>query len=289
MKSLYKMKKKILNSITITFGIFVLILTSSFSNTSPNDLSSSNHPPKPKGKVIVLDAGHGGRDPGAVGKLSREKDIALDITLMLGKKLEAELPGTKVIYTRKTDIYPNLYERPALANKHHADLFVSIHLNSGGETTRRVKNKKGKWVTQKVLNTAAKGTETFVLGYNNMANQDVAIRENASILLEENHEENYGGFDPKDPSSYIVFKVLKRKYRDQSIRLAKLIQAEYKNIGRGDRGIKEGPFAVLKTAGMPAVLTEVGFISNSEEEKYLMSTKGKEAIVNSLFNAIKKF
>src|SRR5690606_10978130 len=164
-----------------------------------------------------------------------------------------------------------------------------IHLNAGGTTTRRVKNKQGKWVTQKVANSSARGTETLVLGYNSMGNQDVAIRENASILLEENHEENYGGFDPKDPSSYIVFKVLKRKYRDQSIRLAKLMQTEYTNIGRTDRGIKELPLAVSKTAGMPAVLTAVGFISNSEEEKYLMSEKGQDAIVNSVFNAIKKF
>ncbi|MGN0004119.1 MAG: N-acetylmuramoyl-L-alanine amidase [Sphingobacterium composti] len=273
-------------NLAIALGLFTLI--GSF-NIPSIDYSLDNDNPKPNGKIIVLDAGHGGRDPGAVGKLSREKDIALAITLKLGKKLEAEIPGTKVIYTRKTDIYPNLYERPALANKHHADLFVSIHLNAGGTTTRRVKNKKGQWVTQKVSNSSAIGTETFVLGYSNMANQDVAIRENASILLEENHEQNYGGFDPKDPSSYIVFKVLKRKYRDQSIRLAKLMQEEYVKAGRGDRGIKEGPFAVLKTAGMPAVLTEVGFISNTEEEKYLMSEKGQEAIVNSLFNAIKKF
>jgi N-acetylmuramoyl-L-alanine amidase len=273
-------------TLAIILGLFPIISSfKSHSSESPH-LSELS---KAKGKVIVLDAGHGGKDPGAVGKLSREKDIALAISLKLGEKLEAELPGTKVIYTRKTDIYPNLYERPALANKYHADIFVSIHLNAAGTTTRRVKNKQGRWVTQKVSNNSARGTETFVLGYNNMQNQDVAIRENASILLEENHEENYGGFDPKDPSSYIVFKVLKRKYRDQSIRLAKLMQEEYVKAGRSNRGIKEGPFAVLKTAGMPAVLTEVGFISNSEEEKFLMSSKGQEEIVNSLFNAIKKF
>lgn len=271
-------------TLAIILGLFPIISSFKSHSSERPHLSEIS-----KGKVIVLDAGHGGKDPGAVGKLSREKDIALAISLKLGKKLEDELPGTKVIYTRKTDIYPNLYERPALANKHHADIFVSIHLNAAGTTTRRVKNKQGRWITQKTSNNSARGTETFVLGYNNMQNQDVAIRENASILLEENHEENYGGFDPKDPSSYIVFKVLKRKYRDQSIRLAKLIQEEYVKAGRSNRGIKEGPFAVLKTAGMPAVLTEVGFISNSEEEKFLMSSKGQEEIVNSLFNAIKKF
>lgn len=278
--------KKCAFIVQFVLSLGILIVITSFSSSKDFGPSSSTQASK---RVIVLDAGHGGRDPGAVGKLSREKDIALQITLKLGKRLEAELPNTKVVYTRKTDVYPNLYERPQLANKHHADLFVSIHLNAGGTTTRRVKNKQGRWITQKVPNSSARGTETFVLGYNNMANQEVAIRENASILLEDNHEDNYGGFDPKDPSSYIVFKVLKRKYRDQSIRLAKLMQEEYVKIGRVNRGIKEGPFAVLKTAGMPAVLTEVGFISNSEEEKYLMSSKGQDAIVNSLFNAIKKF
>lgn len=282
------MEKKVGHLIKTFIGACLFILVSSFKNSTFNEFPPTINN-QSEGKVIVIDAGHGGKDPGALGKLSREKDIALQVALKLGKKLQTELPGTKVIYTRNNDVYPNLYERPALANKHHADLFISIHLNSGGETTRRVKNKRGKWVTQRVTNSSAKGTETFVLGYNSMDNQDVAIRENASILLEENHEENYGGFDPKDPSSYIVFKVLKRQFRDQSIRLAKLIQTEYQKSGRGNRGIKELPLAVLKTAAMPAVLTEIGFITNSAEEKYLMSDSGQETIVNSLFNAIKKF
>jgi len=283
-----KRVKKIIGSVTILLvSICQFPLISSFTNSS-SEITRNPELPKSKGKVIVLDAGHGGKDPGAVGKLSREKDIALQVVLKLGKRLESEIPGTKVIYTRSTDLYHELYKRPEIANKNHADLFVSVHLNAAPATTRRVKNSRGKWVTQKTAN-SARGTETFVLGYNSMDNQEVAIRENASILLEENHEENYGGFDPKDPTSYIVFKLLKRKYRDQSIRIAKLMQTEYTNAGRASRGIKEGPFAVLKTAGMPAVLTEIGFISNAEEEKYLMSDKGQETIVNSLFNAIKKF
>lgn len=245
--------------------------------------------PKNKIKIIVLDAGHGGKDPGAVGKLSREKDIALEITLKLGKRIEKEMPGVKVIYTRATDVYPELHERPALANKHHADLFVSIHLNSAGYTTRRVRNSRGRYVNQKVLNTSARGTETFVVGYNRMDNQDVAIRENASILLEENYEENYDGFDPNDPSTYIVFQLMKRQYREQSIRLASYMQAEFNKSGRPNRGVKEGPFAVLRTAGMPAVLTEVGFISNPEEEKYMMSAQGQKEIVDQLFNAINTY
>lgn len=247
------------------FGCAILTLVTSFKNSPQKNASISAND---KLKVIVIDAGHGGKDPGAVGKLSREKDIALQVALKLGKKIEANLAGVKVVYTRKSDTFPKLYERPALANKNKADLFISIHLNAGG---------------------SASGTETFVLGYNSMVNQDAAIRENASILLEDNHEDNYGGFDPKDPSSYIVFKLMKRQYRDRSIKLAKYIQAEYSSQGRVNRGIKELPLAVLKTAAMPAVLTEIGFISNSREEKYMLSAHGQAEIVNNLFNAIKKY
>ncbi|MFD2741835.1 MULTISPECIES: N-acetylmuramoyl-L-alanine amidase family protein [Sphingobacterium] len=229
--------------------------------------------PAQKIKTIVLDAGHGGHDSGAVGSQSREKDLALQITLKLGKKIEREMSGVKVIYTRDDDSYPKLYERPALANKHHADLFISIHLNSVGRSSSR----------------SAKGTETFVLGFNSMVNQDVAMRENASILLEDNYEENYDGFDPNDPSTYIVFKYLKKMYRDQSIKLASYMQAEYARSGRVNRGVKELPLAVLKTAGMPAVLTEVGFISNSEEERFMMSAQGQQEIVDNLFNAINTY
>lgn len=233
---------------------------------------STGTPPQ-KIKTIVLDAGHGGHDSGAVGAQSREKDVALEITLKLGKKIEREMSGVKVIYTRADDSYPKLYERPALANQNHADLFISIHLNSIGRSSSR----------------SAKGTETFVLGFNSMANQDVAMRENASILLEDNYEENYDGFDPNDPSTYIVFKYLKKMYRDQSIKLASYMQAEYARSGRVNRGVKELPLAVLKTAGMPAVLTEVGFISNSDEERYMLSSQGQQEIVDNLFNAINTY
>ncbi|PVH27142.1 N-acetylmuramoyl-L-alanine amidase family protein [Sphingobacterium corticibacter] len=233
---------------------------------------SKGTPPQ-KIKTIVLDAGHGGHDSGAVGAQSREKDVALEITLKLGKKIEREMSGVKVIYTRADDSYPKLYERPALANQNHADLFISIHLNSIGRSSSR----------------SAKGTETFVLGFNSMANQDVAMRENASILLEDNYEENYDGFDPNDPSTYIVFKYLKKMYRDQSIKLASYMQAEYARSGRVNRGVKELPLAVLKTAGMPAVLTEVGFISNSDEERYMLSSQGQQEIVDNIFNAINTY
>jgi len=240
-------------------------------------------------KIIVLDPGHGGHDSGAVGKKSKEKDIALQVALKLGKRIQKELPGVKVLYTRTTDVYPKLYERPALANKNHADLFISIHCNSAGTTKRRVKNSRGKYYTTNVLNTSAKGTETLVLGFSRTGDQDVAIRENASILLEENYEENYGGFDPKDPSSYIIFSLMKRKFREQSIRLASYMQDQFSGSSRVDRGVKEQSLAVLATAGMPAVLTEIGFISNPTEEQFMMSAQGQESIVSNLFNAINTY
>ncbi len=122
-----------------------------------------------------------------------------------------------------------------------------------------------------------------------MGQQDVAVRENASLLLEENYQDNYQGFDPKDPESYIIFSLMKNQYRDQSIRLASFIQEQFATSGRVDRGVKEQGLAVLATAGMPAILTEIGFISNTEEEKYMSSSFGQTEIVNNLLNAIKKY
>src|SRR5690606_5011626 len=255
----------------------------------PIDLQNDQGGSPRKLKTIVLDPGHGGHDSGAVGRQSKEKDIALQVALKLGKKIQKEFPGIKVVYTRTTDVYPKLYERPALANKHHADLFISIHCNSGGASSRRVKNSRGRYVTQRVLNTSAKGTETLVLGFSRTGDQDVAIRENASILMEENYKENYGGFDPKDPSTYIVFSLMKRKFREQSIRLASYMQDQFAGSSRTDRGVKEQSLAVLATAGMPAVLTEIGFISNPDEERFMMSSAGQESIVTDLFNAINTY
>ncbi|GGE32810.1 hypothetical protein GCM10011516_33150 [Sphingobacterium cellulitidis] len=284
--------KNLIKSKTI-FGRIGLVLTCVsvvvLASFKPVDLQNDQGGSPRKLKTIVLDPGHGGHDSGAVGRQSKEKDIALQVALKLGKKIEKEFPGIKVVYTRKTDVYPKLYERPALANKHHADLFISIHCNSGGATSRRVKNSRGRYVTQRVLNTSAKGTETLVLGFSRTGDQDVAIRENASILMEENYKENYGGFDPKDPSTYIVFSLMKRKFREQSIRLASYMQDQFAGSSRTDRGVKEQSLAVLATAGMPAVLTEIGFISNPDEERFMMSSAGQESIVTDLFNAINTY
>ncbi|MBD1431219.1 N-acetylmuramoyl-L-alanine amidase [Sphingobacterium sp. DN00404] len=266
--------------------IFTLTLTTSSITPLPSEQEpkSVGHPVR----TIVLDAGHGGKDNGAVGRKSNEKDIALEVALKLGKKIESEMPGVKVLYTRKTDIFLPLYERPALANKHKADLFISIHCNSANGT-RRVKNSRGRWVNSTVRRPNVTGTETFVSGFNRMGEQDVAIRENASILLEDNYEENYGGFDPKDPSSMIVFQLMKNQYRRESIKLASHMQDEFKKSARPDRGVKEQSLAVLATAGMPAVLTELGFMSSPTEEDYMLSAAGQKEIVQHLFDAIKTY
>lgn len=224
-------------------------------------------------RSIVLDAGHGGDKPGARGSSSLEKDIALQVTLKLGKAIEANIPGVKVYYTRTTDVDVDLYKRIEFANDRKADLFISIHCNSVPAKLRH----------------RVSGTETFVSGFSRLGEQDAAVRENADILLEENYEDNYQGFDPKDPESYIVFSLMKNQFRDQSIRLASLIQDEYVTSGRINRGVQELSLAVLARAGMPAVLTEIGFISNPNEEAYLKSEKGQAEIVKNLLDAIKAY
>lgn len=271
-----------------TFALSFFLVSSSFQSPSTQPTNSTTAGALSKVKIICLDAGHGGRDFGAVGRKSNEKDLNLEVVLKLGKKIEEDLPGVKVIYTRTTDVYPNLYERPALANKHKADLFISVHCNSADRDVR-VKNKKGRYVNSVQRNPQVKGTETLVLGFSKMDDQDAAIRENASILLEENYKDNYDGFDPRDPSSYIVFKLMKRQYRDQSIRLASYMQTQFVASSRGNRGVKEQSLAVLRTAGMPAVLTEIGFISSPEEEEYMISSEGQKQIVENLFQAIKTY
>jgi len=295
MGTVYKFVKNIkmnfLNSVK-KLSLATTLLAIFITTTSTTPIPPPHDPVKggtmSKVKLICLDAGHGGHDAGAMGRRSKEKDVALQVVLKLGKRLEQELPDVKVIYTRSTDVFIPLFERPAIANKNKADLFISVHCNSADRDVR-VKNKRGRYVKSIQRNPSARGTETFVLGYNRLNQQDVAIRENASILLEENYKENYNGFDPNDPSTYIVFNLMKRQYRTQSIRLASHFQHAYETASRTNRGVKEGPFAVLKTAGMPAVLTEIGFISNPDEEDLMMSDSGQKEIVDNLFQSIKTY
>ncbi|MGY3052310.1 N-acetylmuramoyl-L-alanine amidase [Pedobacter sp. UYEF25] len=224
-------------------------------------------------KTIVIDPGHGGRKPGASGAISTEKNVALKIALKLGAEIKNQLPQIHIIYTRKTDVDVDLYRRAEIANNAKADLFISIHCNS---------MPKGKSYID--------GVETLVAGSHRLKEQDAAIRENADIKLEKNYKENYSGYDPADPASFIMLSLLKNTFRDKSISFARLIQNNYVNkYKRTDRGVKEQGVLVLQRCGMPAVLAEVGFISNPTEERYINSNKGQDEIVGCIVDAIKLY
>lgn len=281
---------KITKSKRFIIGFAVLILISvgstSFTFTPKIKIPLSGG----KVRLIVVDAGHGGQDGATHGAISKEKNVALQVALKLGKAIEAQIPGVRVIYTRQTDVFVKLYERIGLANKEKADLFISIHCNSMPLIRQRyvIKYSRGNPVYgyRSIPNPTTRGTETFVAGFGRIGEQDAAIRENASILLEKDYKQNYEGFDPKDPESYIIFSLMKNAFRDQSIKLASLVQDEYVGSGRINRGVQEKGLAVLQRAGMPAILTEIGFISNPTEEQYINSEEGQAEIVDDLVDAI---
>lgn len=248
-----------------------------------------------KVKTIVIDPGHGGPKSGAAGSYSLEKNVALKVALKLGKKFEEEMPDVKILYTRKTDIDVEFHKRAALANDNKADIFISIHCNSMPDrkvVTGYTKTKGGKKVAKYgyVKNTSTSGTETFVAGSHRLNEQDAAIRENADIKLEKNYKENYDGYDPNDPETFIILSLFKNTFRDKSLKLARLIQNNYtEDSKRINRGVKEQGLLILQRCGMPAVLTEIGFISNPNEEDYMNSASGQDEIVNSIFNAVKTY
>ncbi|MBO4281731.1 MAG: N-acetylmuramoyl-L-alanine amidase [Bacteroidales bacterium] len=221
-------------------------------------------------KTIVIDAGHGGHDPGAVGATgSHESMVVLDVALRLGKIIQQQYPDVKVVYTRKTDVFVELYKRAEIANRNKADLFISLHCNSSPNAT-------------------AYGTETFVMGVDKTnANMAVAQKENAAILKETDYENNYEGFDPYSPESYIIFSLLQNVHLSKSAHFASLVQKNFKNdLCRSDRGVKQAPFLVLWRTTMPSVLIELGFLSNRTEEAYLLSEKGKNELSQSIAKAI---
>jgi N-acetylmuramoyl-L-alanine amidase len=250
-------------------------------------------------KTIIIDAGHGGRDGSTRGEYSTEKDVALKTALRLGRLIEENLKDVKVVFTRSDDTFIPLYERIALANNMKADLFISIHCNDMPVYTTRyisgyTRNKKGKKVpvykTRSAKSTSTRGVETFVSGSGRINEQDAAIkRENASIFLEENYKENYDGFNPDDPESAIILSLMKNTFRTQSLKLAKMVQDQYVAVGRINRGVQEKSLAVLARAGMPAILTEIGFISNPEEEDYMNSEAGQIEITTCLLKAIQAY
>ena len=216
--------------------------------------------------VVVLDAGHGGEDPGFTGTYI-EKNIALDIVLSVGAQLE-KIPGVKVIYTRKSDVFVTLAGRAEIANDAEADLFISVHCNAH--------------------NSQAQGAETYVLGlHRSDDNLKVAMRENSVIFLEEDYEITYDGFNPNSPESYIGLTLMQEEYLDQSILLADFIQKNFTNdLKRVNRGVKQAGFLVLRQTYMPSVLIETGFLSNRSEGAYLNSNEGQQEMAGAIYDAV---
>lgn len=225
-----------------------------------------------KVSTVVIDAGHGGHDPGTSGKKYKEKDIALSIALKVGKYIEQYVQGVKVIYTRKDDNYIALDQRADIANKNKADLFISIHVNS-------------------IPNNTTYGTETWVMGlHKSETNLEVAKRENSVILLDENYHERYEGFDPNSPESYILFSLTQDAYLESSLKMAEKIEKQFKTrVGRRSRGVKQAGFVVLYKTAMPSVLVETGFITNAKEEEYLGSEQGQDLIASGIYRAFKEY
>ncbi len=220
---------------------------------------------------VVLDPGHGGKDPGALRGNFVEKKIVLDVALKVGELLKLD-KDIKVIFTRKTDVFVEVAERTRIANREKADVFVSIHVNAA-------------------KNTAAYGAETYIMGISkNEANLEVAKRENAVITLEDNYEKHYEGYDPNRPESLIGLTLMQEQFIKQSIDLASKIQVRFKNdVLRNDRGVRQGPFWVLHSALMPSILVELGFISNKEEGEYLNSEAGKNELAKAIARAIREY
>jgi len=286
------MRSKLIKNIALIRFLNVLLAVLIFSYQFASGKSFNDTPYRIK--TIVVDAGHGGDDGATKGLFSREKDVALQVALRLGKAIEENIKDVKVIYTRTTDVFVPLYERIGIANRNKADLFISIHCNS--MPIKRVisgyrKDSRGRRVpiNKTVQSTSTKGVETFVSGFGRLDEQDVVMRENESILLEKDYKDNYEGYDPKDPESIILLSLMKNAFREQSIKLASFMQDEYILSGRIDRGVKEQSLAVLAKAGMPAVLTEIGFVSNPEEEEYMNSELGQNEIVGNLLKAIQTY
>lgn len=229
-------------------------------------------PAKNKVEVVVIDPGHGGRDPGAVGSLVREKDIVLSIGLKLGKYIEDNFEDVRVIYTRDDDTFVPLHERANIANKNKADLFISIHANA-------------------LPRSGAIGTETWVMGpHKNESNLEVAKLENQVITLEEDYETKYEGFDPNSADSYIIFSLMQYTYLVQSVQFASFIQNEFRERAkRLDRGVKQAGFVVLWQTTMPSVLVETGFLTHPDEEKYLASQQGQDYLASALFRAFRNY
>lgn len=219
--------------------------------------------------TLVIDAGHGGNDTGALGSYSKEKTINLKVALAFGRYVESNCPDVRIIYTRKTDVFVPLHERANIANRNKADLFISIHTNAlpGGKTAR--------------------GLETYTLGMHRASdNLDVAKRENSVILVEKDYKQHYEGFDPNSAESYIMFEFLQDRNMAKSVDLARLVQKRVcATANRPDKGVKQAGFLVLRETSMPSCLIELGFITTADEERMLNSESGVENLAKGIYQA----
>jgi N-acetylmuramoyl-L-alanine amidase len=227
---------------------------------------------------IVIDPGHGGKDPGTLGSYTKEKDVALQVALKVGEYVNKNVPGVKVIFTRKDDNFIDLKKRSQIANEHDADLFVSIHANSLPKNTP---------ISRKQF---IKGSEVYVMGAQNTDRAlEVAKRENSVILLEEDYEKNYD-FNPQSEESYILFNLTQSAYQDNSLMLASLIDDQLKNrAGRKSYGVKQSSLYVMWSTAMPSVLVEIGYLSNPDEEKELNNPEVQSYIASGIYRAIKEY
>lgn len=227
-----------------------------------------------KVKTVVLDAGHGGKDPGTVHGKYYEKDVTLNVALSLGKMINENYPDVKVIYTRSTDVYVTLNDRGKIANNAAADLFISIHVDAIDGTSA-----------------TATGATTYVMGLDKQnSNLDVAMRENDVIVMEEDYTTTYEGYIPGSSESFIIFSLMQYAYQEQSMDFAEIVQNHYtRSTPMRDRGARQAPYLVLWNTSMPSVLTELGYMSHSEDRAFLVSQKGQQTMATALFNAFSEY
>ena len=234
-------------------------------------LSANSSTKKYHLRTVVLDAGHGGKDRGCAGAKAREAAVSLAIILALGREIKENLPDVKVIYTRDTDVFVKLDERAAIANRAHADLFISVHCNAGPSNSY--------------------GTEVWTMGpHKTDANLNVAKRENAVILQEDDYQNRYDGFDPRSAQSHILFSLFQSAYVTNSLRFAARVDKQFRNsVGRHTRGVKQAGFLVLWKSTMPSVLIESGFLTNPAEERYLNDKTNQTYMAAGIFRAFRDY
>ena len=251
------MKRRILNILCIATSLLLAF------SLAPRALAAETN------FTVVIDAGHGGHDPGAIGRKGKEKNINLSVALKLGRLIKQNCPDTRVVYTREKDVFVPLHRRAEIANEVKANLFISIHTNSLASRNSKVS-----------------GTETYTLGlHRTQENMEVAQKENAVILIEDDYKQRYAGFNPNSAESYIIFEFLQDKNMAQSVNFAKAVQRGFRNANRIDKGVHQAGFLVLRATSMPSVLIELGYITNPTEESFLLSEQGSSTLAQSIYQA----